>query len=276
MNTTRRGAVVRSIAFACATVAAGTASAEGPNDRFWGQLEYFFPTIDSTARLDFPGTNLPGTQVRLEDDLGLDDRKGVPYLLLGTRFGQDWRLEFEYYRLERKADRTIDRDISWGDINFPVSAQLSSEFNSTVYRLTGGYSFLHTPQYELGGSFGLHVTDFKLGLSGQGNGGAGLGFQREERDQLVPLPTLGLYGNWQVAEQWVLRGRVDFLSFKYDEYDGRLINLMAGADWRFTKNWGLGVGYRYVDYRVSSTDVDFHGEVKYEFRGPTVYLTAAF
>lgn len=47
--------------------------AEGPQDRFWAQLEYFRPTIDSSARLDAPGTRLPGTRVSMEDDLGLND-----------------------------------------------------------------------------------------------------------------------------------------------------------------------------------------------------------
>ena len=34
----------------------GAALAEHPQDSFWGELAYFYPTIDSTARLDLTAT----------------------------------------------------------------------------------------------------------------------------------------------------------------------------------------------------------------------------
>ncbi|HTT13165.1 MAG TPA: hypothetical protein VMG60_20015 [Burkholderiaceae bacterium] len=254
----------------------GTALAEMPTDQYWIGLEYFYPTITSTARVDFPGTNVPGTEVRLEDELGLSDRKGTPYFLAGMRLGQNWRLEFEYYTLNRSATRAIDRDINFGDISFPVSGSVSSKFDSTIYRLTGGYAFFKTKEAEVGGAFGLHMTDFKLQLSGQGNGPAGFAFQSESRTALVPLPTLGLYGGYVFADQFVVRGRVDWLSLTYDKYHGQLINWFGGVDWRFLKNVGAGVGYRYVDYKLDSTNEHLYGKVVYNFKGPTIYLEAAF
>jgi hypothetical protein len=252
------------------------ARAEGPQDRYWAELEYFFPTISSTARLDFPNTNIRGTEIALEDDLGLSDRKGAPYLLLGMRLGQAWRLEFEYYQLNRTASRTINRTINWGQVTFPASATVSSKFDTDVYRLTGGWSFYRTAQAEGGASLGLHVTQFDMAIAGQGNGPAGLAFQSEGRDQLVPLPTIGLYGNYMLSDRWVLRGRVDYLSLNYESYDGSLTNWMAAVDWRITPNWTAGVGYRYVDYKLESTKENFKGRVQYKFKGPTLYMGATF
>jgi len=51
---------------------------------------------------------------------------------------------------------------------------------------------------------------------------------------------------------------------------------MAALDWRFAKNVGAGVGYRYVDYRVDATKSDFTGEVKYAFKGPTIFVNVGF
>jgi hypothetical protein len=267
----------RCLAVALASIGfTGAACAEAPQDNWWGELEYFYPTITSTARLDFPGTDAPGTETRLEDDLGLTDRKGTPYFLIGTRLGQNWRLEFEYYYLQRSGDRTIERDIHWGDIDFPASADVHSIFNTNIYRLVGGYSFYRTPMAEAGASFGLHVTDFKLALSGQGNGPQGLAFQSEARNVLVPLPTVGLYGVYKFNDQMMLRGRFDYLSLTIDQYDGQLVNSLVSASWRFNPNWGVGLGYRYVSYNLKSTTENFHGEIKYDFKGPTVYLEAGF
>jgi hypothetical protein len=277
--TTHESFPARSLRPACvlaATLVAGSAFAEGPGDNFWFQLEYFYPTISSTARLDFPGTNVPGTKVELEDDLGLSDRKGTPYVLAGMRIGENWRIELEYYRLKRSATLTIDREIDWGDTTFPVGGSVSSKFDTDIYRLTGGWSFYRTPTAEAGLGFGLHMTDFKTQLSGQGSGPGGVSFQTEGSDQLVPLPTIGLYGSWLVADSWLVRGRIDYLSLSYEQYDGELVNAMATVSWRFAKNWGVGLGYRYVRYVVESTKSNFHGEIKYDFRGPTIFLEAAF
>ena len=93
---------------------------------------------------------------------------------------------------------------------------------------------------------------------------------------MVPLPTIGLYGSYMFADQFVLRGRVDYLSLTYDKYHGSLVNWFGGFDWRFVKNFGVGVGYRYVDYKLSSTNAHVYGEVNYKFQGPTIYFEAGF
>ena len=272
----------KSIQGRCVTAAvlaglSASVSAEMPQDRFWIGLEYFYPTITSTARFDATATSRPGTEIRLEDELDLSDRKGTPYVNLGMRLGDAWRLEFEYYSLKRSANKTLTRTINWGDTTFPVGANLTSQFDSTIYRITGGWSFVKNQQAEAGVGFGLHITDFTTQLSGQGTGVlSGTGFQREAHDALVPLPTVGLYGTYVVTPQVMLRGRVDFLSLKYQDYDGRLLNWMAAVDWRFSKNVGAGLGYRYVDYKLEATKTDFTGEVKYTFKGPTIFINAAF
>jgi hypothetical protein len=265
--------VAAATALACASTGA---LAEIPQDRFWAGLEYFYPTISSTARFDATATARPGTTVSLEDELDLSDRKGTPYLDLGMRLGENWRLEFEYYQLNRSATRTISRQIDWGDTSFPIGATLNTTFDSTIYRLTGGWSFLKSQQAEAGLSFGLHITDFKTQLSGQGVGPLGLAFQREAHDQLVPLPTVGLFGTYMATPQLALRGRVDYLSLKYQDYDGRLVNWMGAVDWRFTPNIGVGAGYRYVDYQVGATKTNFNGEVRYTFKGPTIFVNVGF
>lgn len=255
----------------------GSAFAEGLHDQFWGELSYFYPTINSTARLDATATARPGSSITLEDELDLADRKGTPYFSLGMRIGQNWRIEFEYYKLDRSSSKTLTRNIDWGDSTYPVGVQVDSSFDTTVYRLTGGYSFYKTPVAEVGGALGLHVTDFKTALSGQASGPGGTTtFQREANDALVPLPTLGLYGAYAFTDQFQVRGRVDYLTLKYDQYDGSLVNFLVAFDWRFSKNWGVGAGYRYVDYKLSADDPDFRGEVNYKFKGPTLFLTAGF
>jgi hypothetical protein len=258
---------------ACAST---SARAEWPTDNYWIGLEYFYPAINSTARLD-SSTRGRGVTVNFEQDLDLSGREGTSYLTLGMRLGDRWRLQLEYYRINRDGTKVLDQQIDWGDTSFPVDGTLETKLDSTVYRLTGGYSFYKEPNAEAGIGFGFHVTDFKTQLSGQGTGAsAGFGFQREIHHTLVPLPTLGLYGTYVFAEKFAVRGRVDYLSLRVDQYNGSLVNWQAGIDWRFAKIWVAGVGYRYVDYKLDSENADFVGHVQYRFQGPTIYLNAQF
>ncbi len=252
------------------------ASAELPQDRYWVVLEYFYPTISSTVHMDAAATARPGTTISLEDDLELSKRKGTPYTNLGFRLGETWRLELEYYALKRSASRMSARQIDWGDTTFPIGATLNSTFDSTIYRMTGGWSFVKTPEVEAGVGFGVHVTDFKTLLSGQGSGPEGLGFQTEVHRQLVPLPTLGGFATYMVTPRLALRGRVDYLSFSYGDYDGSLSNSMLLLEWRFGKHFGAGTGYRYVGYKLVANRSDFPIDMRYAFKGPTIFVNAAF
>jgi len=253
-----------------------TASAESPQDRFWAQLEYFLPAIESTARLDAPESGIVGGTLSMEDDLGLRDRKGTPYLLLGTRLSERWRLEFEFYTLRRTGNRTLARDARWGDRTFPVSSRLDTEFESTVFRLVAGWSFLRSPTAEAGLSLGLHTTGFEVALDGQTAVSSSAVRTTDRRDQLVPLPTIGFYGSWVLSPTWVLRARLDGLSLSYKEFDGLLTNARAGVDWRFARHWSLGIGYRFVHYSLELSRPRFDGVLKYRFHGPSVHLSATF
>jgi hypothetical protein len=96
------------------------------------------------------------------------------------------------------------------------------------------------------------------------------------RDVLAPLPTLGLFGTYEIANNLTLGGRVDFMSLGIDDYDGRLLNLLANLIYRFIENAGIGIGFRHVDYRVDVEKNDWVGRADYKFSGPTVFLSLGF
>lgn len=239
----------------------------GLQDRWALEIGAYAPKVKTTANLHGPlGV---GTTVSFEEELGLTDRKTMGAILARARLGERWRIEAEYFSLDRSGTQTISRTINWGGNAYPVGAVVTSEFNSDIYRLSVGYSFIKDPQKELGVALGLHVTDFTTSLAAAGVGA-------RSGDALAPLPTIGLYGAYAFTPKWLLSGRVDYFSLKYDEYDGSLKNLSAGIDYRFTRNFGIGAGYRYVDYQLDATKASFTGSVNYKFSGPMLYATGSF
>lgn len=237
-------------------------------DRWNVQLTLFYPDVSTTARLDNSTTGR-GTEIDFEQDLDLTDRKALGAFMGSVRLGEKWRIEAEYFALNRSGTRVINRDLSWGNITFPVNTSVSSSFDTDVYRLSGGYSFIKDDKKEFGVALGLFVTDFKASLSTPTLG-------TSQGDTLAPLPTLGVYGAYAFTPKWLLSGRVDYFSLNYDNYDGSLTNFQVSVDYRFTRTFGVGVGYRYVDYNLEVSDSSWSGNVDYKFHGPTLYGVASF
>lgn len=259
-------------------LAAVPAHGQSLDDKFWVEVSAYWATVDSSIRVEPRNATIPGTVIDFESDLDLDNRKALPALFAGAKLGDNWVIGLEYYSLNRSATRSVSRQLVFDDVTFPVSASVSSKFDSDIYRMTVGYTFYRTEDAEIGGAIGAHVTDFEIALTGEAQVGSGTSVQSATRRRaaLAPLPTLGLFGSVRVAPQVTLSARADYLSLSVDKYDGRLLNAQAAATYRAFKNVGVGIAYRYVDYRVDVDKDDWQGRLKYKFRGPALFLQAGF
>lgn len=235
----------------------------------------YIPAVDTTLRVDRAGGS--GTVLDLEDDLDFEDRPIFPYALLNLRLGQRWRIEGEYFSIDRDKTTVIDRELEIGDSVFPINTTVNSFFDTDVYRLSVGYSFLKRPNAEMGAVLGAHVTTFDLGIRSEGT----FASVSEAADTLAPLPTIGLYGSYAFSPRWLMQGRVDYFTLEYEEYSGTLLNFNVGLEFQLAKHVGLGAGYRYADLEftadrtlsVGSVSDDFSGEFQYRYSGPTLYLS---
>jgi hypothetical protein len=266
------------ILLAGAALQALPAAAQGIDDRCWFEAAAYWPKVDTTIQLNSNTNNTIGTEIDFESDLNLDDGEALPALAAGARLGNRWRLTGEYYALGRSGEATLARDIVVEDVTYPVNAVITSEFDSDVYRFTVGYSFIRQENVEAGVALGLHATDFTVSLAGQGTvaGSPVAATQTRARDFLAPLPTIGVYGTWEVAPNVELAGNVDFLKLKVGDYDGRLLNAQLKLSYRVMRNVALGVIYRYVDYRVDVEKSAFTGRLTYEFKGPALFALVGF
>ncbi len=258
------------------TAFASAAQAQMINDRYWLEVQAFWPDIDTRASVS-SANGARGTEIDLESDLKLRDRKSLPAVIAGARIGDRWSIIGEYYALNRSASTSARRDIVFDDVTYPAGVAIDSKFDTDVYRVAVGYSFVRNDKADFGVAAGLHVTQFTLGLKGQGQvGAAAAQTEARQRDALAPLPTLGLFGSYQLAPKWSVGGRVDYLSLKVSDYDGRLVNAEARVSYRLFKNVGVGGMYRYVDYHLNVDKDRWNGEIAYKFKGPALFLQAAF
>lgn len=246
--------------------------------RFYLDIGAYLPSIDTTLRVDRADGS--GTLIDLEDDLDYDDSTVLPYGMMNFRLGERWHIEAEYFAIDRDKTAVIDRDIQIGDEIFEADVTVKSNFDTDVYRLGVGYSFMKRPSTELGATLGVHVTTFDFSIRTEGV----FDLVSEKVETFAPLPTLGVYGYHAFSPKWLLQGRADVFSLDYDDYSGSLINLNLGLEYQVARHLGLGAGYRYVDLELTSEKTltagsasdDFRGEFNYHYSGPTLYMSFSY
>lgn len=253
------------------------AQAQSLHDRFWIQGAAYWPDVDSSARVTSIAGNTVGTDIDFESDLALDDTQTLPAFSAGWRVTKRFIVAGDYYSLDRSGSATAARDLVFDDVVFPASVTVRSEMNTDIYRLTLGYAFVQNEKFEAGAALGLHATDFEFVLQGEARvGNAALTSTSRSKQFLAPLPTVGVFANWELAPKVTVNGRVDYMSLGYGDYDGAVTNAQIQVSYRVTKNVGIGAMYRFVSYDIEVEKDDWTGEADYEFNGPSIYLEVAF
>ena len=259
------------IAFAAAARAEQVAVPVHPalNAPFYFTLGAFYPSTTTQAQLTGKATGA-GTVLDLEQSFDIERHKMVPSFSARWRVNYRWRVEADYFEMNRDSTRTIDRQIEWGDQVFPVNTQVSTTFNFSDLRVSTGYSLFRTADKELGIGLGLHFASYEASLaSSTGGGGQG-------EDVTAPLPVLSLYGQFALTDRWAVGTRLDRFSLKYDRYDGGLTALNLDVLYQPFRHVGFGAGYRGLFVKLEVEGDRALAKFRQSFEGPTVYMNVSF
>lgn len=257
------------------TSIAAAASAQEPipdhaalRDRFYFTLGAFFPRTTTSAQLDSSRLGV-GASIDFENALDMQSAKTVPLASGRMRFGERWRVEAEWFELNRNGDKQIDRNIQWGDVVFPVNTRVLSKFDFSDLRISGGYSFFRTKDKELGVGFGFHVAAYDVSLSSNATGG-------ESQNVTAPLPVGSIYGQFALTERWAVSGRMDRFSLSYGKFDGSLTALGLDLMYQPFRNVGFGLGSRSLYISMDAQQNDRTLKFRQTFQGPVLYMNASF
>lgn len=259
-----------------AVVAHGAARAEPGNpltDRFSAGVGTFLLSTSTRVRVDGTATN--GTVIDAKRDLGLQDSDRFR-IDAYWRFLERHKLRILYFDTQHSAERTIARDLQFGDTVFPIDAQVSARMETRVSELAYEYAFVRGPSYEATGSIGVHNLRFKLGLAAsQTASGRTLSLDRAASAD-GPLPVIGLRGIWRLNERFYLDGQAQFFRFSVDPYDGRIEDYTASLVWTPFRHVGFGVGYNEFVTRLDVSSSRFDGDLRWRYGGARLFITGSF
>jgi hypothetical protein len=267
-------AIAISVPWTVSPVHAQTAATEViPNhpaltDRFVFELGGFYSRSSTQASLG-PSSGGTGVVVDFENTLGLEDRNLSAIGGFLWRISERWRLEVEYFSLNRDATRTLATNVTWGDTTFTAGTSVNSAYDFSDVRISGGYSFFRRRDKELGVGVGLHVAGIKTSIQAGGVGA-------ESADVTAPLPVLNLYGAFALTNEWAVRFRLDWLSLNYDIYSGDLRSTAVDVLYQPFRNVGFGLGSRSFILDVEIDDSKWRGKARTSFTGPTLFMTVSF
>jgi hypothetical protein len=269
-STIRRAIAAAFLAAPLAAAAAEGVIPEHPAllDRFWVGAGAFFPQTTTSAQLQNTQTGV-GANVDFENALGMATDKSVPMLSGRWRLGQRWRVEFEYFQLNRTGTKVVDRDIQWGDTTYPINASVSSKFNFSDLRVSAGYAFFKRPDKEVGVGFGLHLAQYDVSL--QANGLA-----TESSSVSAPLPVLSVYSQIALTERWALAARMDRFVLKYDTFDGSITGMGLDVMYQPFRHVGFGLGTRALYIDASADKNNRKAEFRQTFQGPLLFMNVSF
>src|SRR5688572_2097494 len=193
---------MRAITFAiltCCILGSANAAERNPLDAsFIFDAGTFLVSTDTEVRLDGTATvGNRGTDINYDQTFGIGD---------ADRFRADafWRfrerhgLRGAFFQNNRTGSRTLDREVTFGNVTYPISAAVTAESNTTIAQLSYEYAFLRRPNYEVAASFGVHYIDLEFKVTGA----TGQVRQDQEASTQAPMPLIGLRGIWRLTDHF--------------------------------------------------------------------------
>jgi hypothetical protein len=240
-----------------------------PWEKFGLAVGGFAFASDTEFRVD-SSTGI-GTVVDVEETLGLDSQLGTYRIGLMYRPGNSRRHQFElqYFDSSRDGNKTLAEDIQIGDKFFPAGTRVASEFDLRFINVDYAYAFLQDDRVRLAGSVGLHVTEARLKVDS-----SELRISEDE-SFIAPLPTIGIRAEIVLTPKWQFKTGLDLLYLEYKGFAGVLTDAYIGVEYLPFSNFGFGLGFNGLRYRVegdgSTADLDLKGELQFDLDGVLFY-----
>lgn len=237
-------------------------------DRFFIGVGAVYADSDVVANLNSGRVGV-GALVDFEEDLGLDENNLIGMATFRMRLSKRWHVDAEYFSINRDNERQAQRTIEWGDLDVPANVNVRASFKTQDLRVGVGYSIFRTQDKEVGFGLGAHIAKFEATLSTAN-------FGSERASQSAPLPFLNFYARMALTDRWLLSVRVDRLSLDTGDIEGNIFSSGTDIVYQPWQHFSVGLGYRDIDIKVTSTDDKWRGDVSVQQSGPFLFIATTF
>jgi len=193
---------------------------------------------DTKLSVNGTGGNV-GATIDLEEDIGYESGIQINRINLRYRFTDKHSLKYAFFQLDRTSNRVIDRNLTIGDTEFQLNANITSDFDYSLHSISYGYSLRSDDDSRLDLLAGLYYITTKFSIAESNLG------KFESVSVSAPLPMVGLNFEKKLAGQWNLSTSATIFKLDFEEYNGTLYDLRIRVDYQFTDRFGLGLAYNW-------------------------------
>jgi hypothetical protein len=242
------------------------------SDHFYMRLTYFQPALTTELRVDSSGATEPdGDLLSAEDDLGLDDVADQARIEFDIRLRERNHVRIDYFKLNRFQQTTLARDIEFGDFTFNEGDTFRSKLDWRMLSLTYSYSLLKSERFEAGLGLGLHLIEVKAEGSEPGT------LNREGDSEVGAAPTFAINAAYRISKRWAVTARGQVFSLdRENEFSGEIGDFHADIQYRWRKNFAVGLGYSRLFANVDIIDADQPFMFDMDASGPELFMRASF
>ena len=242
-------------------------------------LGAFLPSFDTKLKVNNQDFDL-GTEIDLENDLGLKQEESVVWGRADWRFAKRHAVTLSYFRFKRDAGATALRDITIEDKEYKAGASLATEFKIQVIPINYHYSIIKRKNLLLTATGGLHWFSINFNVSGKASVNAAEEQVEAGISADAPMPLLGLEFDYFFTKRWTaaVHGEVFSLDFNDDtfSFQGEIWNLRLSTEYWLLNNLGAGFAVNWFRVNVDVNDKEWNGGFDYSYFGPQIYLSTRF
>ena len=185
--------------------------------------------------------------------------------------------EGEYFKVGTTRNVTLEDEIEWDDITYPVGGEAEASFGVGLYRILFGRVISTGQKHELGGGLGIHGLNMKASIAGEGFiGDTSAGFSRREVSAFLPLPNIGLWYIWAPTDRWAFSANLDWFGIEIDNISGGLWNVSPGVTFQIIRNLAVNANYQFYNFNAKIDESNFKGSFDLTFNGPTLRVIGNF
>lgn len=224
---------------------------------------YWFTDLDASAKVK--GNSIPGTDIDLDRDLGVDN-ENLPELRLTLNTGLNSKLRLAYLRGDFEGDQTISRTFQFGGKTFTANSRVDTEMELHYGRIGWAWQFLAFPGiFKIGPMLELKglVVDASIRTRGAGTS------VHESEVLPIAFPTAGVMAN--VTPHRFVDVFAEVSGVPFGDL-GHVVDAEAGVRFIPIRFFSVSAGYRIFDVRVGTDDTF----AKVRLSGPFVGASVRF
>ena len=236
-------------------------------------LGIFYPDRELDLRVN-------GSISGINDEIDFDKRRKIKKsddvfaVELSWRFRGRWSIVGQYFKSTDSTRAVLEKDIEWGNVVFGAGSNATTGVNFSLTRIFFGRQLGTSKSHDVGIGGGIHWLDMGAFIEGEILINGTPVAARRSVGAEAPLPNIGAWYKYSISPRWALRARVDLFNASIGDYDGLLLNVALGVNYRAFEHVGVGLNYNYFKLDVGIDKSDWRGDIETIYDG--VYVYASF